>query len=49
MRFEDLLQLLEVLEEHLRRHIPMGFVVGVSFVAKSGLGRVEGDGNSFGL
>ena len=49
MRFEDLLQLFEVLEEHLRRHIPMGFVVGVSLVAKGGFGRVEGDRNTFGL
>ena len=49
MRFEDLLQLFEVLEEHLRGHIPVGLVVGVSLVAKGGLGCVEGNGNAFRL
>ena len=49
MRFEDLLQLFEVLEEHLRGHIPVGLVVGVRLVAEGGLGCVEGNGNAFGL
>ena len=49
VRFEDLLQLFEVLEEHLRGHIPVGLVVGVRLVAEGGLGCVEGDGNALWL
>ena len=42
---QNLLQLVEVLEEDLRRHISVRFVIGVCFVPKGWLRRVEGDGH----
>jgi len=40
---QDRLQLIQVLEEHLGSHIPMGFVVGIGLMSKGGLSGVESD------
>ena len=44
---QDRLQLIQVLEEHLRSHIAMGFVVGIGLMAEGGFSGVEGDGHPF--
>ena len=46
---EDLPQLIEVLEEHLWRHVPVGFVIRVRFVAECGLCGVESNHDALGL
>ena len=46
---QDLLQLLQVLKEHLRSDIAVGLVVGISLMAEGRLGGVEGDGHALWL
>ena len=46
---QDSLQLIQVLEEHLRRHIAMGLVVGIGFVPEGGFCSVKGNGDTLRL
>ena len=46
---KDLLQLFEVLEEHLWCHVPVGFVIRVRFMAECGFGGIEGNRDTLGL
>ena len=46
---QDCLELVEVLKEHVRRHVTVGLVIGISLVTERGLCRVEGDGDPLGF
>ena len=49
LRFQNLLELLKILEEVSGCDVAMGFVVGVSLMAKGGFSRIEGDRHTAGF
>ena len=46
---QDQLQLIEILEKHVRCHIPVRLVIGVGLVSEGGLGGVKGDRHALGF